>query len=319
MKKELQLPDFKPVIFPIQGHDLTLEEKKFLEKYIPWGIILFKRNVSSIDQVKLLTSEIRNIVPGINILIDEEGGSVSRIAKIYKPYSTARELGKIYESGDIELAKKTTYNVYHDLAMFLSELGVNINTAPVLDIASQDTHSFLQDRVFSQDPKIVSELGKIVLDAMKDAKILGVIKHIPGHGRATSDSHKELPIVNSSFEELSNDFYPFKSLSNNAQLAMTSHIVYKSIDDIYPATLSYKVVKFIRENLGFKNLLMTDAIEMKALGSSTIDNAKKAFDIGCDLIVYCKPDMDIMLDIVKNLPFINKSNNLRYDIFNYCI
>ena len=256
MKKKVLLSDFKPTIFPIQGHYLKFEEKQFLEKYIPWGIILFKRNVSSIDQIRLLISEIRNIIPGINILIDEEGGLVSRIAKIYKPYPTARELGKVYESGDIELAQKTTYNVYHDLAMFLSELGVNINTVPVLDIASKDIHDFLQDRVFSQDPKIVSELGKVVLDAMKDAKILGVIKHIPGHGKATCDSHQKLPIVNSSLENLSNDFYPFKSLKDNAPLAMTSHIVYKSIDDTYPATLSFKVIKFIRQNLEFKNLIM---------------------------------------------------------------
>ena len=317
MKEKILLSDFKPAIFPIQGHYLRLEEKQFLEKYIPWGIILFKRNVSSIDQVKLLIFEIRNIVPGINILIDEEGGLVSRIAKIYKPYPTARELGKIYESGNIELAQKTTYNVYHDLAMFLSELGVNINTVPVLDIASQDTHDFLQDRVFSQDPKIVSELGKVVLDAMKDAKILGVIKHIPGHGRATCDSHKELPIVSSLLEDLSDDFYPFKSLKSHAHLAMTSHIVYKSIDNIYPATLSFKVIKFIRQNLKFKNLIMTDAIEMKALGSSITDNAKKAFDIGCDLVLYCKPNIDIMRNIANNLPFISKSSNLKYDISSY--
>ena len=291
----------------IKSTTLSIKEKKFIQKYKPWGIILFSRNIKSLKQGKKLTDQIKKIFKDNNypILIDQEGGRVNRLKKIFNadPF-TGEFFGKLYLKD-----KKKFYDYYkifiNQTSFLLKSIGANINTLPVLDLRSKGSSSIIADRSFSKDPKIVSKIGDICINNFHLNNIGTVIKHIPGHGLAKVDSHKLTPLVNKNLKYLiKNDFSTFKKKSS--LFAMTAHIVYTKIDKVNTATHSKRVIQLIRKNIKFKNIIMSDDIAMKSLKSSIKVSTLRAFNAGCDLVLHCNGNFKEMCDVATNSPLITK-------------
>ena len=291
----------------IKSITLSVKEKKFLQQYKPWGVILFSRNITSLKQAKKLTDQIKNIFNDKNypILIDQEGGRVNRLKKIFNadPF-TGAFFGKLYFKD-----KKKFYNYYKifikQTSSLLKSIGANINTLPVLDLRLKGSSSIIGDRSFSKDPKIVSKIGDICINNFHSNKIGTVIKHIPGHGLAKVDSHKLTPTVNKNLKYLlQNDFSTFKKKSS--LFAMTAHIIYNDIDKTNTATHSKKIIQLIRNSIKFKNIIMSDDISMKSLKSSIKVNTLRAFNAGCDLVLHCNGNFKEMSDVAIHSPLISK-------------
>ena len=291
----------------IKSTTLSVKEKKFIQKYKPWGVILFSRNIKSLKQTKRLTDQIKKIFKDKNypILIDQEGGRVNRLTKNFNTDSLTGEFfGKLYLKD-----KKKFYDHYKifikKTSLLLKSIGANINTLPVLDLRLKGSSSIIGDRSFSKDPKIVSKIGDTCISNFHSNNIGTVIKHIPGHGLAKVDSHKFTPIVNKDLKYLiKNDFSTFKKKSS--LFAMTAHIIYKNIDKTNTATHSKKIIQLIRNNIKFKNIIMSDDISMKSLKSSIKINTLRAFDAGCDLVLHCNGNIKEMYDVAINSPLISK-------------
>ena len=291
----------------IRSTNLSVKEKKFIQKYKPWGIILFSRNIKSLKQVKRLTSQIKKIFKDNNypIMIDQEGGRVNRLKKLFQAeFFTGEFFGKLYIKD-----KKKFYNYYkifiNQTSLLLNSMGVNINTLPVLDLRSKGSSSIIGDRAFSKNPKVVSRIGDICINNFHTNKIATVIKHIPGHGLAKVDSHKLTPSVKKNLKYLiKNDFSAFKN--KTSLFAMTAHIIYTNIDRENTATHSKRIIKLIRNNIKFKNLIMSDDISMKSLKNSIKDNTIRAFNAGCDLVLHCNANYKEMTDVANNSPLISK-------------
>ena len=290
----------------IKSTTLSKKEKKFLNKYKPWGIILFSRNIKSINQAKKLTDQIKSIFNDSKypILIDQEGGRVNRLKKIFNTDSLTSEFfGKLY------LKDKKKFNHYYKIfinktSFLLKSIGANINTLPVLDLRSRDGSNIIGDRSFSNNSKIVSKIGDICIDYFHKNNIGTIIKHIPGHGLAKVDSHKRTPTVKKKLDYLSkNDFYAFKNKSS--LFAMTAHITYENIDKLNTATHSKKIIKLIRNNIRFKNILMSDDLSMKSLKYSIEESTVRAFNAGCNLVLHCSGNHKEMLEVAKNSPIIS--------------
>ena len=291
----------------VKSTTLSTKEKKFLQLYKPWGVILFSRNIKSLKQAKKLTDQIKKIFKDKNypILIDQEGGRVNRLKKIFNadPF-TGEFFGKLYLND-----KKKFYNYYKifikQTSLLLKLIGANINTLPVLDLRLKGSSSIIGDRSFSKDPKIVSRIGNICINNFHSNNIGTVIKHIPGHGLAKVDSHKLTPIVDKNLKYLiKNDFSTFKKKSS--LFAMTAHIIYTNIDKTNTATHSKKIIQLIRNNIRFNNIIMSDDISMKSLKNSVKINTLKAFDAGCDLVLHCNGNIKEMCDVAINSPLISK-------------
>ena len=296
----------KSFICGIKGKYLTKNEKKFLIKHKPWGVILFSRNINNIKQTKNLTNSIKNIFKNDNypILIDEEGGRVTRLGKfIDSSIFSAKYFGDLYSKNNKKF--EIYFNVYvKQISYLLRKLGININTVPVLDIRRLRSHNIIGDRSYSSNGKIVTKIGDICIKKFHKSRIATVMKHIPGHGLAKSDSHKKLPIINKKMDYLiKNDFYTFKN--KNSLIAMTGHLLFKNIDNTETVTHSKKVVRIIRNKIGFKNILITDDLSMKALKYSLEENVKKSFLAGCNLALHCNGNLKEMLVVAKNSPKIN--------------
>ena len=293
-------------IIGIKSIKLSKKEVFFLRKYKPWGIILFSRNIKTIYQTQKLTSHIKKLFKDKNypILIDEEGGQVSRLNKFIDNSIFSAEFFSILYTKD---KKKfyIYYNIYvKQIAYLLNLLGININTVPVLDVRRKITNNVIGNRSFSSNPFQVSKLGKICINKFHENSIGTVVKHIPGHGLSKVDSHNKLPIVNHNSDLLNKiDFFPFKK--QNAFLAMTAHIVYTSIDKKNTATHSKKIINIIRKKIGFKNLIMSDDISMKALKYSISKNTTQAFKAGCNLVLHCNGKYKEMLMVAKNAPLLS--------------
>ena len=291
----------------LRSTSLSQNEKKFLKKYKPWGVILFSRNIKSFKQLKTLVDSIKKIFDDSNypILIDEEGGRVNRLKKLF---DTRIFTGKFF--GDLYLKDKRKFNLYYriyirQISFILKSLGININTVPVLDIRRSSSHNIIGDRSFSSNKIVVSKVGDFCINQFKINKIGSVIKHIPGHGLAKSDSHKNTPIVNEKFHQLlKKDFYAFKN--KNCFFAMTAHIIYKDIDKTNPATHSKKIIDIIRNKIKFRNILMSDDISMGGLKHSIEKNTIRAFSAGCNLVLHCNGNMKEMNIVAKNSPKISK-------------
>ncbi len=297
---------FKPVIYGLSSTILSDEEKYFFAKNGPIGFIVFARNIQNKIQLKKLTDSLREIMEGeVLILVDQEGGRVARLKGDDWPnYPSSEHFANIYLQ-DQKLAKEELFKNFAAIAKDLIEIGVNLDCAPVLDILTPKTHQIIGDRAYGRDPKQVSELAKTVCDALTSNNIYPVIKHIPGHGRASSDSHLELPIVDASLAELEkSDFIPFQNL-RDAKFAMTAHVLYSKIDANKPATLSSKIIDIIRNYIGFKNILMSDDISMKALSGGNQEKTTAILKAGCDLILHCNGIMKEMLEINSVLPNLN--------------
>ena len=297
----------KALIISLNGSKLSKMEKILLSKEKPWGVILFKRNLKSRKQIKNLTMSIRNLTNDTKfpIIIDEEGEKVSRLRNIIKHDISASFFGNLYKKNK-DFCSKTYQEYIFSLSKILNELGININTIPVLDVIRKNTNKIIGSRSFSNDIKTVKQLGKLTLKYLHQKKIAGIIKHIPGHGAALVDSHKKLPKVKLHLKKLNQiDFHPFKL--SNAKLAMTAHILYTKIDNKNSATHSKKIIKeIIRKKIGFKGILISDDISMKALKYDLITNATKSIEAGCNLVLYCAGKTSDNFKLIKSLPYIDK-------------
>ncbi len=297
----------KALIISIKGTKLSKSEKIILSKKKPWGIILFKRNLKSINQIKKLTSEIKKLTKNnkFPIIIDEEGKNVSRLKDIIHHNTTANFFGKLYKQDKVFCIK--ILNQYlHSLSEILKNLGININTIPVLDVLRSSTSKIIGDRSFSKNKKIVRELGNYTIKYLHQNKIAGIIKHIPGHGAAISDSHKTRPIVPLSLKKLNEiDFYPFKF--SKAKFAMTAHVLFSRYDKKNVATFSKEIIyNIIRRKIGFKGILISDDISMKALKFDLVTNAKKSLAAGCNIVLYCAGNTKDNFKLINELPYIDK-------------
>ena len=294
-------------IVGIKSTSLSKKESFFLKKYKPWGVILFSRNIMNIKQTQKLTFSIRRIFNDKNypILIDQEGGRVNRLKNIISfDNLTSQFFGKKYISNYKEF--NFFYKLFVDKTSYLlKSVGVNINTSPVLDLSVKGASKIIGDRSFSNDPKIVSKIGDYCIKYFHDNGIGTVIKHIPGHGLAKVDSHHFTPLVDKEISFLSKkDFICFKKKASF--FAMTAHIVFNKIDRENVVTHSKKLIKIIRNKIGFKNILISDDISMKSLKGSIKINTIKTFKAGCNLALHCNANYKEMEIVGKNSPFINK-------------
>ncbi len=297
----------KAIIISINGLALNKKEKKILLDNKPWGLILFKRNIKSLKQVKSLITNIRQITKDkyFPILIDEEGGTVTRISRIINHDLYQKLFGDIFKFNS-KVSTKIYKEYLLNLIKFLKNIGVNINTVPVLDVLRKDTNKIIGNRSFSDDKEIVKKLGEVCVKYYQLNKIGTVIKHIPGHGCSSLDSHKKLPKVNLNFQYLNDiDFFPFKN--SRSRFAMTAHILYQKLDKFNVATFSKKIIQnIIRKKLGFKGILISDDISMKALKYDLITNAKKALAAGCNIVLYCGGKHKETYKLMKEVPYLDK-------------
>jgi len=297
----------KAIIISIKGYNLSTKEKILIAKEKPWGLILFKRNIKSLSQIIKLIKKIRKSSKDSKfpIMIDEEGETVSRLRKIINHNYSQKLFGDIYKHNP-KTALIIYKNYIDNLTTLLKKIGININTVPVLDVIRKKTHKIIGNRSFSNDPKIVKKLGKVCVKQYKSNKLGTVIKHIPGHGCATFDSHQKTPKVKLNYKNLNKiDFFPFKS--NSSQFAMTAHILYSKIDKKNVATFSKKIIsQIIRKKIGFKGILISDDISMKALKYDLVTNAKKSLTAGCNIVLYCGGNYKDSYKLIKEVPFIDQ-------------
>ena len=271
-------------IVGLKSSTLSKKEITFLKKYKPWGVILFSRNISSIEQTKKLTDKIKKIFKDKKypILIDQEGGRVNRLGKIISFDNLTSEY-----FGNLFTKDKKKFNIIYKLfidktSYLLKSIGVNINTVPVLDLRVKGASNIIGDRSFSKNKKNISKIGDICIDYFHENSIGTVMKHIPGHGLAKVDSHKFTPVVTKNLNYLNkNDFFPFKK--KQSYFAMTAHVIYRNIDKLNTATHSKKIINLIRKKIGFKNILISDDLSMKSLKDDLKTNTIKTFSAGCNL------------------------------------
>ncbi len=299
------MSESKAVIFGAEGLVLTPEERTFFREEKPWGFILFARNIGEPEQIRDLVAALRECVgrQDAPVFIDQEGGRVQRlrppIAADYPPGAT---LGSIYRR-DREAGKRAAWLMSRLHAFDLLRLGITADCLPVLDVPIEGAHDVIGNRAYGTDPETVASLGRAAADGLLSGGVLPVIKHIPGHGRAFSDSHKELPVVAAPIDDLRrHDFSPFKALAD-MPMAMTAHVVYTAIDADNPATTSKKVVaETIRGEIGFDGLLMSDDVSMKALGGTFADRTAAAIAAGCDVALHCNGVMSEMRPVASAVP-----------------
>ena len=298
----------KAIIIGIRGLKLSPDEIYLLKKEKPWGVILFSRNIKNLLQLRKLIIDIKNCVKDKNypILIDQEGGQVSRLNKIIDLSIFSQGFfGNFYKND-----KKTFYNYYKiyidTVSEIIKKVGININTVPVLDVRRKNSHNIIGNRSFSNDPSVVSKIGNLCINLYNKNKIATVIKHIPGHGLSKCDSHHKLPVINNKKNVLiKKDFKPFKNCDSH--FAMTAHVIYSIYDPVNTATHSRIVInEVIRKHIGFRGILISDDISMKALRYGLKDNAIKALDAGCNLILHCNGNMQEMRKLAKIIPTIDK-------------
>lgn len=293
----------KPVIYGVSGTSLTDEEKYFFSKNGTLGFIVFARNIEDPIQLRKLTNSLREIMEGeVLILVDQEGGRVARLKEPnWKKYPTGQYFSDLYQTNK-EDARQELFKNFQEIARDLKEVGINVDCAPVLDILTEKTHQVIGDRAYGSKAEQVADLGLKVCEGLLSEEVYPVIKHIPGHGRGTSDSHLELPIVDATLEELrASDFVTFQKLRDQ-KFAMTAHILYSAIDKINCATISKTAIKLIREEIGFQNILMSDDVSMKALKGTFFEKSQAILEVGCDIVLHCNGKMEEMSEINSALP-----------------
>lgn len=291
-------------IFGTAGPSLTSDERAFFTKVKPAGYILFARNIETPEQVKALTADLRALTPGFDpvILIDQEGGRVQRLRPPHWRFAPpAADFGKLFASDQAAARKATRLNM-RLIGTELAELGIDVDCAPVVDVPVEGAHDIIGDRAYGRTPDVVAALAGACCEGLIDAGVIPVIKHIPGHGRAASDSHLELPVVETDLASLrATDFAAFKLLVRDTRVpmfGMTAHVVYRAIDPAQPATQSANVIAdIIRGEIGFEGLLMTDDLSMKALSGSFEDRTARSMTAGCDVALHCNGDMAEMVAI----------------------
>lgn len=305
----------KPVIFGIAGLELTPDERAFFADAAPAGYILFKRNIGTRDQVRALTDSLRALSGNdrLPILIDQEGGRVARMGPPEWPaFPAGPAFAKLYDTAPMSAIQAMRANG-QALGLMLAEVGITVDCAPILDVAQPDTTEAIACRAYGAEPMQVAALGRAMLEGLAAGGVVGVVKHMPGHGRAVVDSHHLLPTVTAPAEALDIDLEPFRTL-RHAAMGMTSHIVFEAWDAARPATVSPTIIAdVIRGKIGFDGLLMTDDIDMKALSGTAGEKAAAAIAAGCDLVLDCWARMDEMIEIAGRLGPIADTSRARLD------
>ncbi len=305
----------KPVIFGLSGLTLTQEERAFFADADPAGYILFGRNVADKDQLRALTDDLRSLHgrDDLLVMIDQEGGRVARMRPpIWPEFPAGAAFDRLYDIAPMSAIEAARSNALA-IALTLRECGITVDALPLLDVRQPGASDIMGDRTLGAEPMRVAALGRAVLDGLRAGGVVGIVKHIPGHGRALVDSHLALPTVNADAATLEQDIAPFRTLAH-APMAMTAHIVYTAWDGARPASLSPVVIAdIIRGAIGFDGLLMSDDLDMKALQGDIPALAAGVVAAGCDLALNCWARMDEMIAISKILPDIGAVSRARLD------
>jgi beta-N-acetylhexosaminidase len=289
----------------VSGTELGAAERAFIAEARPWGFILFKRNVETPEQVASLVSGLRDAAGRADapILIDQEGGRVQRLGPPHWPaYPAGAVFGALY---DIEraLGLKAAHLSARLIAADLAALGLTVDCLPLADVPVAGADAVIGNRAYGTEPSKVAAIARAVTDGLEEGGILPVLKHIPGHGRATADTHFKLPVVDTPRKELERtDFAAFQPLAD-LPMAMTAHVVFSALDPAQPATTSATMVdQVIRGVIGFQGLLMSDDVSMNALAGSLAERTRAIFAAGCDIVLHCNGKLDEMRDVASETP-----------------
>lgn len=304
-----------PVIFGLSGPVLIPEERAFFRDADPAGYILFKRNCVGADQLRALTDDLRSLAgrDDLLIMIDQEGGRVARMQPPEWPaFPSAEPFDRLYRQAPSSAIAAARANA-RAIAAALHAAGINVDALPLLDLRFEGQSDVIGDRALGADPMQVAALGRAVIEGLRAGGVVGIVKHMPGHGRAVLDSHEALPTVTATAGELEADIAPFRSLAS-APIGMTAHIVYTAWDAERPASLSPTVIgDIIRTRIGFDGLLMSDDLDMKALQGGMAARAAGVVAAGCDIALNCWGRMDDMVAIAGALPDISETARARLD------
>ena len=304
-----------PAIFGLSGLTLTDDERAFFKDADPAGYIVFGRNCQDRAQLRALTDDLRAIHGRDRtfICIDQEGGRVARMKPPeWSAFPAGAAFDALYQIAPASAIEAARVNA-EALARELAEVGITVDCHPPLDIPQPGAHDVIGDRALGRDPMQVAALGRAILDGFARAGVLGCIKHMPGHGRSQADTHKEMPTVTASAEELELDIAPFRALADTP-VGMTGHLLFTAWDDANPATLSPTVIAdVIRGQIGFDGLLMTDDIDMEALSGTIPERSERAIAAGCDLVLNCWARMNDMIGIATRLPALSGKGAERLD------
>lgn len=304
-----------PAFLGLEGLALTEAERAFFKSLNPAGYILFRRNVDNPEQLRALTDSLRALSgrDDLPILIDQEGGRVARLQPPHWPvFPAGQAFANLYEISAVSAIEAARHNA-RALGYMLAELGITVDCLPLLDVPVPGAHDIIGDRALGHEPMRVAALGKAVLEGLAEGGAVGVVKHIPGHGRAFADSHIELPVVQATAAELATDIEPFKKLKD-APMAMTAHVVYSAFDTERCATLSPLVINnIIRGEIGFDGLLMSDDLGMHALQGSFADRTIGVLEAGCDIVLHCSGNLAEMEDVASALGEISAAAAVRLE------
>lgn len=291
----------------IAGLELTADERAFLRAERPWGFILFKRNVETPAQVSALVAELRAAIDDADapVLIDQEGGRVARLGPPHWPvYPPGAVFGTLYDI-DPALGMTAACISARLIAADLNELGISVDCLPLADVPVPGADAVIGNRAYGTDPDKVATIARAVTDGLEQGGILPVLKHIPGHGRATADTHLRLPVVDASITELERtDFAAFRPLAD-LPMAMTAHVVFSALDPAQPATTSATIIEqVIRGVIGFQGLLMSDDVSMNALAGSIAQRTRAIVTAGCDMVLHCNGKLDEMRSVAGEAPLL---------------
>ena len=303
----------RAAIYGLEAFELSGDERGFFRDAEPAGFILFRRNCDNPDQLLRLTDSLRDLTgrPDLPILIDQEGGRVARMRPPAWPaFPAAERFAQLYAlapSSAIEAARSNA----RAIALCLRACGINVNALPLLDVRQEGASDIIGDRALGAEPMQVAALGRVVLDGMASAGVIGIVKHMPGHGRALVDSHKELPVVTADAQTLETDIEPFERL-RAAPMGMTAHVVYQAWDAKRPASLSSIVIgEIIRGRIGFDGFLMSDDIGMEALQGDFGSRAAGVVAAGCDVALHCSGKMKEMIAVADAAPALASAGEER--------
>jgi beta-N-acetylhexosaminidase len=300
----------------VSGLELTAAEREFIRGERPWGFILFKRNVEAPDQVSGLVRELRETVGATDapVLIDQEGGRVARLGPPHWPaYPPGATFGALY---DIEpaIGLKAARLSSRLIAADLIDLGITVDCLPLADVPVAGADAVIGNRAYGTEPGKVAAIARAVTEGLEQGGVLPVLKHIPGHGRATADSHFKLPTIDTPRETLEKtDFAAFRPLAD-LPMAMTAHVVFSALDPAQPATTSATIIRqVIRGTIGFQGLLMSDDVSMNALAGSIAERTRAIVSAGCDMVLHCNGKLDEMRDVARETPELTGEALVRAD------
>ena len=289
----------------VSGLELSAAEREFIRAERPWGFILFKRNIDTPDQVSALVGELRSCLGEADapVLIDQEGGRVARLSPPHWPvYPPGAVFGALYDLDPV-LGLQAARLSARLIAADLIGLGITVDCLPLADVPVAGADAVIGNRAYGTEPAKVAAIARAVTGGLEQGGVLPVLKHIPGHGRATADSHFRLPTVDTPREELARtDFAAFQPLAD-LPMAMTAHVVFSALDPAQPATTSATIIaQVIRGAIGFQGLLMSDDVSMNALAGSIAERTRAIVNAGCDMVLHCNGKLDEMRDVARETP-----------------